>query len=280
MVRLVPEQPTRIPHRRALGLALVALAGLSLIPLSQRSSQAPARLPAPLANARPAPLPPAQAAWISPLQRQCSVNDRALVARLKTQQTTYPSTLKRVKIDPSNYDQRVPYDAFGNPLQTTPSLVVLHETVFGLQSALNTFIKHNPRDEDQVSYHLLIGENGESVEALHPRFRAYGAGYSAFDGEWAVLNPELPGSINNFALHLSLETPLDGENDAETHSGYSSAQYDAMAVVLADWMNRYKIPKERITTHRHVDLGAARADPRSFNWEALQQRLAALGVLC
>jgi N-acetylmuramoyl-L-alanine amidase len=254
MVRLVPEQPTRIPHRRALGLALVALAGLSLIPLWQRSSQAPARLPAPLANARPAPLPPAQAAWTSPLQRQCSVNDRALVARLN--------------------------DAFGNPLQTTPSLVVLHETVFGLQSALNTFIKHNPRDEDQVSYHLLIGENGESVEALHPRFRAYGAGYSAFDGEWAVLNPELPGSINNFALHLSLETPLDGENDAETHSGYSSAQYDAMAVVLADWMNRYKIPKERITTHRHVDLGAARADPRSFNWEALQQRLAALGVLC
>ena len=225
-------------------------------------------------------LPPAQAVWTSPLSKQCSVDDRVLVARLKAQQEGYATNLKRVRIDPSNYAQRDAHDAFGNPLATTPTLVVLHETVFGLQSALNTFIKHNPRDEDQVSYHLLIGQNGEAVEALHPRFRAYGAGYSAFDGEWAVLNPELPGSINNFALHLSLETPLDGENNAESHSGYSSAQYDSLAVVLADWMKRYHIPKERITTHRHVDLGAERADPRSFNWQALQQRLAALGVLC
>lgn len=280
MVRLVPEQPLRHPSRRALGLALVALAATALVPLWQRGSQRAVRLPAPLPNALPAPLPPAQAAWTSPLSKQCEVNDRALVARLKAKQESYATNLKRVRIDPSNYAQRDAHDAFGNPLATTPTLVVLHETVFGLQSALNTFIKHNPRDEDQVSYHLLIGENGEAVEALHPRFRAYGAGYSAFDGEWAVLNPELPGSINNFALHLSLETPLDGENNAESHSGYSSAQYDSLAVVLADWMKRYHIPKERITTHRHVDLGAARADPRSFNWQALQQRLAALGVLC
>lgn len=263
-----------------MGLALVALAALASIPLWQRDSQPTKRLLPGLPNARPAPVPPAQAAWISPLQKQCEVNDRALVARLKTQQQGYRSALKRVRIDPSNYAQRVPYDAFGNPLETTPSLVVLHETVFGLQSALNTFIKHNPRDEDQVSYHLLIGENGDAVEALHPRFRAYGAGYSAFDGEWAVLNPDLPGSTNNFALHLSLETPLDGENNAQAHSGYSSAQYDALAVALADWMKRYSIPAERITTHRHVDLGAERADPRSFNWTALQQRLAALGMLC
>ena len=263
-----------------MGLALVALAAIAFVPLWQRHSGYSARLPAPLPNARPAPMPPDQAAWSTPLSKQCAVNDRALVARLKAQREGHASNLKRVQIDPSNYAQRAAHDAVGNPLSATPTLVVLHETVFGLQSALNTFIKHNPRDADQVSYHLLIGENGDAIEALHPRFRAYGAGYSAFDGEWAVLNPELPGSINNFALHLSLETPLDGENNASGHSGYSSAQYDSLAVVLADWMKRYHIPKERITTHRHVDLGAERADPRSFNWQALQQRLAALGMLC
>jgi N-acetyl-anhydromuramyl-L-alanine amidase AmpD len=53
-----------------------------------------------------------------------------------------------------------------------------------------------------------------------------------------------------------------------------------LAVVLADWMRRYRIPFEHITTHRHVDLGAERADPRSFDWSALQVRLAALGALC
>ena len=45
-------------------------------------------------------------------------------------------------------------------------------------------------------------------------------------------------------------------------------------------MRRYRIPFEHITTHRYVDLGAARADPRSFDWSALQVRLAALGALC
>jgi N-acetyl-anhydromuramyl-L-alanine amidase AmpD len=45
-------------------------------------------------------------------------------------------------------------------------------------------------------------------------------------------------------------------------------------------MERYAIPPEHITTHRHVDLGLERADPRSFDWQKLQIRLAALGFLC
>jgi N-acetylmuramoyl-L-alanine amidase len=53
-----------------------------------------------------------------------------------------------------------------------------------------------------------------------------------------------------------------------------------MAVVLADWMQRYPIALEAITTHRHVDLAGERADPRSFNWEELRKRLLALGKVC
>ena len=90
----------------------------------------------------------------------------------------------------------------------------------------------------------------------------------------------MSGSINNFALHVSLETPIDGEDDEPGHSGYTSAQYDALAVVLADWMKRYRIAPEAITTHRHVDLGLERADPRSFDWSQLRRRLAALRVIC
>jgi N-acetyl-anhydromuramyl-L-alanine amidase AmpD len=95
-----------------------------------------------------------------------------------------------------------------------------------------------------------------------------------------ITNPAMAGSVNNFALHLSLETPLDGEDSEPGHSGYSTSQYDNLAVVLADWMRRYRIPFDAITTHRHVDLGLERADPRSFDWAALQRRLAALGALC
>ncbi|MDA0259176.1 MAG: peptidoglycan recognition family protein [Cyanobacteria bacterium] len=227
-----------------------------------------------------APSPPAQAAWVSPLARQCASPDRALRSRLLALQREMPGSTRRISIDPSNYGERTGTDAYGNAVDTTPSLVVLHETVYGIGSAINTFTTHHPHDHDQVSYHVLIGEDGQVVQTLDPGKRAFGAGYSSFKGRWDVTNPSMAGSVNNFALHLSLETPLDGEDADASHSGYSSRQYDALAVVLADWMRRYRIPFDHITTHRHVDLGAERADPRSFDWSALQSRLAAMGALC
>ena len=180
----------------------------------------------------------------------------------------------------SNYGQRYRRDVFGQRLDPTPRLVVLHETVYGLSSAINTFQTPHPNDDEQVSYHTLIGQNGEVVDTVPPSRRAFGAGYSAFNGIWAMTSRKVGGSVNNFALHLSLESPLDGENEAPGHSGYTQAQYDAMAVVLADWMRRYPIPVEAITTHRHVDMGRERADPRSFDWSELRRRMAALGLIC
>lgn len=223
---------------------------------------------------RPAPRPPTVAPWRSPMASLCPTVDGELVARLASLQ---PNP-RRIRTDPSNFGSRFQRDAFGNRVDPTPRVVVLHETVYGLESAVSTFLTPHPRDEDQVSYHSLVGLDGEVVQVLDPSRRAFGAGNSAFQGEWVITNPKVGGSINNFALHLSLETPLDGENDGPAHSGYTTAQYDAMALVLADWMRRFEIPWQNITTHRHVDLGGERADPRSFNWQALKARLIALGL--
>ena len=208
------------------------------------------------------------------------MGDRVLRQHLLSLQRSLPQRIERLRIDPSNYAERLRRDAYGNRLDTTPSVVVMHETVYGLGSAINTFTTHHPDDADQVSYHLLLGEHGRVVQAVDPAKRAYGAGYSAFQGRWVITNPAMAGSVNNFALHVSLETPLDGEDSEAGHSGYTAIQYDNLALVLADWMRRYRIPFEAITTHRHVDLGLERADPRSFDWSALQRRLAALGALC
>jgi N-acetyl-anhydromuramyl-L-alanine amidase AmpD len=227
----------------------------------------------------PAALPPPQEAWRAPLGGACRA-DLGTRARLLALAEQLRYETSRLRIDPSNYGERFRRDAFGRPVDPTPRVVVLHETVYGIDSAINTFMTPHPRDEDQVSYHTLIGLDGQVVEALDPSKRAFGSGNSAFNGQWVVTNPEVGGSINNFALHLSLETPIDGENDDRAHSGYTPAQYDAMAVVLARWMRRYGIPASHITTHRHVDLGGERMDPRSFDWGELQTRLAALGVLC
>jgi N-acetylmuramoyl-L-alanine amidase len=229
---------------------------------------------------RPSPKAPVRTAWISPLENACRPPDAALQKRLQSELAALPTRMVRLNIHPTNYGERNKKDAFGNPLDPTPRMVVLHETVYGLHSAINTFLTPHPRDEDQVSYHVLIGEKGEVVQALDPSKRAFGAGNSAFGRKWAVTNAKVGGSVNNFALHLSLETPLDGEDQESGHSGYKPAQYDALALVLADWMRRYPIPAQAITTHRHVDLAGERADPRSFNWEELNKRLVALGVIC
>ena len=100
--------------------------------------------------------------------------------------------------------------------------------------------------------------NRKIVDLVDPLNRAYGAGYSAFLGEWAVTNAKIRGSVNNFALHLSLETPPDGGNSRSTHSGYSTAQYDSLALVLKNWIDRFGFTPAAITTHRHVDLGGER----------------------
>jgi len=227
-----------------------------------------------------APQPPPQPRWRSPLRPSCAAGDPALRSRLEQRAALLRSSAVPLGIDPTNHGDRHRRDAFGRELSTTPSLIVLHETVFGIGSAINTFMTPHPNDADQVSYHALIGLDGAIVQVLDPSRRAFGAGNSAFNGEWVITNRAFRGSVNNFALHVSLETPLDGENDEPDHSGYNASQYDALAVLLAQWMRRYGIPPERITTHAHVDLGGERADPRTFVWQALQRRLAALGLLC
>ena len=222
------------------------------------------------------PAPPLQQRWESPLLKACPAVDPALQQRL----LSMPLQLSTIQADPSNYGERVAVDAKGQRIDPTPAVIVLHETVYSLSSAVNTFTTPHPNDDNQASYHTLVGLNGEIVQVLDPSKRAYGAGHSAFDGRWVFTSKHFSGSLNNFALHVSLETPADGVHSGQTHSGYTQKQYDALSRVLADWMVRFHIKPTAITTHRHVDQGRARSDPRSFAWPELQKRLTSLGLVC
>ena len=227
-----------------------------------------------------APTPPKTIGWRSPLAKQCSGHDEALRRRLLSQRGALQRQRQTIDIDASNFGKRYRIDPWKKTIDPKPRVVVLHETSNSLSSAINTFKTHHADDNDQVSYHTLIGRDGRIVDVVNPLYRAFGAGYSAFLGEWAVTNPNFMGSVNNFALHLSLETPEDGYSGGRHHSGYTQAQYDALAVVLDAWMHSFSIPAAAITTHEHVDLGGERGDPRSFDWNQLQVRLAALKRLC
>ncbi|GAP97209.1 N-acetylmuramoyl-L-alanine amidase [Leptolyngbya sp. NIES-2104] len=174
---------------------------------------------------------------------------------------------------PSNFGRRFTQDLSGRPVNNEP-IIVLHETVGSGSSAINYFRTPHPRDDDQVSYHTLIRENGNVVYLVPPNRRAFGAGNSTFNGnkgnEAVKTNPAFPPSVNNFAYHISLVTPSDGRGNGARHSGYTRAQYQSLAWLVA----KTGIPNDRITTHRLVDRSRQRSDPRSFNSQYLAQLLA------
>ena len=172
---------------------------------------------------------------------------------------------------PTNFGRRFVQDFYGKPVDNA-AIVILHETVGSAQSTINFFQTPHPDDDDQVSYHTLIGMDGTIVYLVPPDRRAFGAGNSIFvDGrqEAVQTNPDFPPSVNNFAYHISLVTPANGRNNADRHSGYTRAQYQSLAWLVA----KTGVPESRITTHRAVDRSRQRKDPRSFDGEYFSRLL-------
>jgi hypothetical protein len=170
--------------------------------------------------------------------------------------------------DPSNYGERFTTDVNGVPVYNQP-IIVLHETSNSAQSAVNTFKTNNNHDDTkQVSYHTLITLSGQVVYLVPPDKRAFGAGDSVFEStngiETVQTNRNLKPSVNNFAYHVSLETPPDAWNkNVSSHSGYTDAQYNSLAWLIA----QSEVPDDRITTHRSVDRSRQRIDPVSFDFD-------------
>lgn len=166
--------------------------------------------------------------------------------------------------DATNFGERFVFDLYGKAAYHAP-IVVLHETVGSASSAIGFFRTPHPIESQQVSYHTLIKRDGEVVYLVPPDKRAFGAGDSMFVGisgkESIKTHPEYPASVNNFAYHISLETPSDGRDNGSSHSGYTKAQYQSLAWLVA----KTGVPDSRITTHKIVDRSGQRQDPRSFS---------------
>jgi N-acetylmuramoyl-L-alanine amidase len=166
---------------------------------------------------------------------------------------------------PTNYGERLSQAIDGTPLRN-PFIVVIHETVGSASSAVNYFQTPNYSTQgDQVSYHALICLDGTIIYTVPFQYRAFGAGNSVFMGsngpEAVQSSARVPASVNNFAYHFSLETPVDGRNNGDSHSGYTVNQYQSLA-----WIVRYtRVPDARITYHKTVDRSGTRRDPRSFD---------------
>lgn len=176
--------------------------------------------------------------------------------------------------DPTNYGQRFFYDLNGKPANLRP-IVVIHETVDSAANAVKFFRTPHPDEDNQSSYHTLITLEGDIIYIVPPDMRAYGAGNSVFQGESGAeavkTHPDYPPSVNNFAYHISLETPPDGNHNGNSHSGYTLAQYQSLAWLVS----KTGVPENRITTHQRVDRSGTRKDPRSFDFATFQSWLQA-----
>ncbi len=176
--------------------------------------------------------------------------------------------------DPSNYGERFSKDIHGQSVNF-PLLVVLHETVGSWESAVSLFQTYHRYDEDQVSYHTIIGLDGTLIHVVPPEKRAFGAGNSEFQGESVKTNPRVASSVNNFAYHISLETPPDGMHEYLTHSGYTEAQYRSLAWLVA----RTRVKSDRVVYHKEVDRYGERSDPRSFDLSKFASLLKSYDIL-
>jgi N-acetylmuramoyl-L-alanine amidase len=226
-------------------------------PATQPASRPEIRQP------RPAPAPVA-APTLAPITPIFSTPNPAVITRMPT--------IANTPADPTNYGDRYATDIYGRPVHNA-LLVVLHETVGSASSAVNTMQAPHPSEDEQVSYHSIIKRDGTVIYLVAPEKRAFGAGNSVFNGsngpEAVKTHKDFPPSVNNFAYHISLESPDDGGESAQTHSGYSSEQYQSLAWLVA-WTN---VPYDRITTHRAVDQSGTRIDPRSFDGQQLTAQL-------
>jgi N-acetyl-anhydromuramyl-L-alanine amidase AmpD len=167
---------------------------------------------------------------------------------------------------PTNYGERMQATADGKKLPTNPSLIVLHETVISAEETIRLFKENHPADNDQVSYHKLIERDGVQTTVVENSKRAFGAGMSHYGGYTLRSAKGSPGSINNIALHVSLESPRIQDSDS-WHEGYSINQYKTLASTVLIWQMIYGIPMANVTTHAAVDRSHSRYDPRNFRWD-------------
>ncbi|MFM2061073.1 MAG: hypothetical protein RLZZ507_743 [Cyanobacteriota bacterium] len=186
----------------------------------------------------------------------------------------YKPNLAAANVNPSNYGERYSKDVNGVIVNNQP-IIVLHETTNSASSAVNFFQTNNVDENVQASYHTLITLDGTVIYLVPPDKRAFGASNSVFNGangaETVQTNPNLPPSVNNFAYHVSLETPPEawGKRNIKEHTGYTEAQYNSLAWLIA----QSQVPDQRITTHRDVDVANGKVDPLSFDFDRFFNKL-------
>jgi N-acetylmuramoyl-L-alanine amidase len=152
-----------------------------------------------------------------------------------------------IRVEPSpNFDAR------------RPNLVVLHHTSNGsLERALATLTDPGRK----VSAHYLVGRDGQIVQLVEEKERAWHAGASWWGGNT---------DVNSASIGIEL--------DNDGFEPFADAQIDALLALLADIRRRHGIPGANVVGHADVAPGR-KIDPSArFPWRRLAEH--GFGLWC
>lgn len=139
-----------------------------------------------------------------------------------------------------------------------PNLVVIHHTG---DAALEATLRVLTSPSRKVSAHYLIGRNGQVVQLIDERNRAWHAGVAWWGGFT---------DINSASIGIEL--------DNNGHEPYADMQIEALLKLLADLRERYRIPMANYVGHADIAPGR-KVDPSAwFPWERLAQQ--GFGLWC
>lgn len=148
--------------------------------------------------------------------------------------------------------------------------MVIHESFIPYRQAL-AYCQSNLV---KGSYHTIIKLDGSVVKLADPTLKCYGAGPSSYKYPNG-LKEEVNGSVDPFAYHVCLISPINANDSLDHHEGYTDEQYESLAWVLS----RTGLPWERFTTHKAIDDTGTATDPRSLDtgrlyylWQAIGPR--------
>lgn len=133
-----------------------------------------------------------------------------------------------------------------------PNLVVIHHTGdAALKEALRTLTSPSHR----VSAHYLIGRDGQLVQLVDERNRAWHAGAAW----WGGLT-----DINSASIGIEL--------DNNGYEPYADVQIEALLKLLDDLRERYRIPVANYVGHADIAPGR-KVDPSAwFPWDRLARQ--------
>lgn len=129
------------------------------------------------------------------------------------------------------------------------SMVIVHGTGSMSTSGVLSWICD---ERSKVSYHYLIGRDGNLYRCVLEKAKAWHAGRSKWHGR------EIGNSVNPISIGIGLTS--DGSEP------YTDAQYWTLADLLGDIMTRYRIPPCDVRGHAEVSPGR-KVDPYDvFDW--------------